>query len=157
MTQKVERKIIIAAPPERVWKAWVEEMNAWWTKPYYNDHDRVTGLHMEPGLGGRYMEMWGENGEGFLIGNVTQWLPPHRLAYTWSEADWQGVNTLIRIELQPDGAGGTVLSYTHEGFERLPAELQRSPDGTALHKRYDFGRNELSTRFKNYIEKGNPA
>ena len=32
---KVERSIVIAAQPERVWQAWVSEMNHWWTKPYY--------------------------------------------------------------------------------------------------------------------------
>src|SRR5574341_501336 len=118
MTHKVERTITIAAPPERVWQAWVHEMNAWWTKPYYNDHSRVMGLRMEPGLGGRYIEEWGANGEGFLIGTITEWLPPLRLAYTWSERGWGGVQTLVQIELQPDGNGGTQLHYTQSGFER---------------------------------------
>lgn len=44
----VERTLTIAAPAERVWSAWVNEMNAWWTEPYYNDHARRTGLVMEP-------------------------------------------------------------------------------------------------------------
>ena len=56
MSDRVESSITIAAAPERVWKAWVEDMNQWWTKPYYNDHARVTGLQMEPGLGGRYIQ-----------------------------------------------------------------------------------------------------
>ena len=149
MTKKVERSIVIAASPERVWKAWVEDMNAWWTKPYYNDHARVTGLHMEPKLGGRYIEKWGEDGAGFLIGQVTVWLPPHRLAYTWTQMDWGGVTTLVQIEFQPDGNGGTKMVYIHEGFERLPDETLRSG--------YDSGWTELATRLKNYIEKGKPS
>ena len=149
MPDKVERLITIAAPPERVWKAWVEEMNAWWTKPYSNDHDRVTGLLLEPRLGGRYIEKWGENGEGFLIGQVTEWLPPTRLAYTWSERSWGGAVTLVRLNFGPDGPGGTRLTYTHAGFERLP-------DGAAAHAGYDSGWSELSQRLKNFIEKGHP-
>jgi len=156
MTKRVDRTIVIAAPPERVWKAWVQEMNAWWTRPYYNDHDRVTGLLMEPGLGGRYIEKWGENGEGFLIGNITQWLPPHRLAYTWTQSDWQGVYTLVRIEFEADGNGGTCMRFIHEGFERLPVDLQVAPSGMTLHEGYDHGWNELSSRLKNFIEKGKP-
>jgi len=155
VTKKIDRTIAIAAPPERVWKAWVEEMNHWWKEPYYNDHERVTGLSMEPGIGGRYIEKWGENGEGFLIGNITQWLPPHRLAYTWTQTDWQGVITLIQIEFESDGNGGTVMKYQHEGFERLPAELQKTPRGETMHG-YDQGWVELSARMKNYIEKGRP-
>jgi uncharacterized protein YndB with AHSA1/START domain len=156
MPKVVDRKIVIAAPPERVWKAWVEEMNAWWTKPYYNDHDRVTGLFMEQRLGGCYIEKWGEHGEGFLIGNITQWLPPHRLAYTWTQADWQGVYTLVRIEFDPDGNGGTCMRFIQEGFERLPEDLQTLPSGMPLRDGYEHGWNELSVRLKNFIEKGKP-
>jgi uncharacterized protein YndB with AHSA1/START domain len=155
MPKKVERMITIAAPPERVWKAWVEEMNAWWTKPYYNDHDLVSGLYMEPRLGGAYIEKWGKNGEGFLIGNITQWLPPRRLAYTWTQSDWQGVMTLIQIEFVPE-ANGTRMTYLHQGFERLPEELHLLPSGMPLEEGYHRGWNELSSRLKNFIEKGRP-
>lgn len=156
MTKRIERMITIDAPPERVWKAWVEEMNAWWTKPYFNDHDRVTGLSMEPGIGGRYIEKWGENGEGFLIGNITEWLPPHRLSYTWSQSDWQGVNTLIRIGFKENDTGGTDMTYIHEGFERLPPELKRTSRGETM-QGYDQGWVELSGRLKNFIESGSPT
>ncbi len=149
MTLKVERTLTIAAPPERVWKAWVEEMNAWWTKPYFNDHARATGLVLEPRLGGRFIEQWCVNGEGFLIGHVTEWLPPVCLAWTWSERDWEGVATLNRLNLEPDGQGGTRLSYQQSGFERLP-------DGANTRTGYDSGWGELSTRLKNFIEKGQP-
>lgn len=146
-TLKVERSLTIAATPERVWKAWVHEMNAWWTKPYYNDHDRVTGLSMDPCLGGKYVEQWGTNGEGFLIGTITEWLPPLRLAYTWSESGWGGVVTLVQIALEPDGNGGTHMSYVQSGFERLP-EPEKNREG------YDYGCGELTTRLKSFIEAG---
>ena len=147
MNRKVERTISIAAAPERVFQAWVEEMNQWWTKPYYNDHERIHGLVLEPKLGGRYIEKWDENGGGFLIGTVVEWLPPIRLAYTWSERGWGGVSTLIRIEFVPDEAGGTRMTYVQEGFERLP-ESDGQRDG------YDRGCKELLDRLKAYIEKG---
>ena len=150
MTKKVERTLTIAAPPERAWKAWVNEMNAWWTEPYYNDHVRRTGLCMEPKLGGRYIEQWGADGAGFLIGVITEWLPPERLAYTWSQADWGGVFTLVRIQLLPDGQGSTRIIYVQEGFERLP-------DGDHVRDGYDYGCNELTNRLKNYVERGQPA
>ena len=150
MSLKVERTITIAASPERVWHAWVHEMNDWWTKPYYNDHDHVTGLYMEPQLGGRYIEKWGEDGAGFLIGHITEWLPPKRLAYTWSERTWEGVTTLIRIEFEPDGNSVTRLTLTQEGFERLP-------EGAVTRDGYQGGSNQLLERFKNFIEKGTPA
>ena len=150
MKQKVERTIMIAAPPDAVWNAWVNEMNAWWTKPYYNDHDHITGLHMEPQLGGRYIEKWGEEGSGFLIGHVTEWLPPLRLSYTWTERTWEGVNTLIRLEFEEERKGITRLKFVQEGFERLPK-------GEETRSGYQGGCNQLLERLKNYIEKGKPA
>jgi uncharacterized protein YndB with AHSA1/START domain len=147
MTQTVERTITIAAPPQRVWQAWVQEMNGWWTKPYYNDHDRVTGLALEPRLGGLFIEKWGEDGSGFVIGQVVEWLPPLRLAYTWTERGWGGVATLVRLEFSPDSPAATRMTFRQEGFERLP-------DGTRQRDGYDSGWNDLSARLKAYVEKG---
>ncbi len=141
---KVERSIVIAAQPERVWRAWVSEMNQWWTKPYYMDSERVTGLVIEPHLGGRYMEKWGEDGSGYLIGHVVEWLPPLRLAYTWSEKSWGGIVTVVRLEFQPE-RGGTRLALVHEGFERLP-------DGEAQRAGYDRGGADLLGKLKAYVE-----
>jgi uncharacterized protein YndB with AHSA1/START domain len=143
---KVERSVVIAAKPERVWRAWVSEMNNWWTRPYYMDAERVTGLAMEPHLGGRYIEKWDEAGSGYLIGHVIEWLPPQRLAYTWSEKSWAGVTTVVHLEFQPEGAS-TRLSLVHEGFERLP-------DGVAQRQGYESGSADLLGKLKAYVEKG---
>ena len=94
MNQHAESAIAISAAPERVWQAWVEEINMWWTKPYYNDHSLVTGLHMEPGLGGRLIEKWGETGSGFLI-DVANLV---RLAID-SNPNWQSVSVSAVIVL----------------------------------------------------------
>ena len=145
MPQEVERIVTIAASPERVWQAWVNEMNAWWTKPYYNDHDLVTGLRMEPCLGGRYIEEWGKNGEGFLIGQITVWLPPRRLAYTWTQRDWEGIITLIEIELEAEGENNTRFTLMHHGFDRLP-------EGAVIRNGYQRGSTELIDRLKDYVE-----
>ena len=75
-----------------------------------------------------------------------EWLPPLRLAYTWTERGWGGVNTLVRIEFAADEQGCTRMTYIQEGFERLPeSDVQR--DG------YDGGCKELIGRLKAYVEK----
>ena len=145
MRSSVESSITVNAAPERVWKAWVEEMNRWWTKPYYNDHALVTGLVMEPRLGGRYFEQWGAEGEGYLIGTIIEWLPPQRLGYTWSERGWGGVNTVVRLEFSPTEGGSTLLRCTHEGFERLP-------DGAKTQRGYQEGWEDLIRKVKAHVE-----
>jgi uncharacterized protein YndB with AHSA1/START domain len=148
MSHKVEHNITLAATPERVWRALVEEMNQWWTKPYYNNEEHMTGQHMEQGLGGRYIEDWGDKGEGFLIGTIVEWLPPFLLAHTWTERDWGGVNTLVRLELAPDQHGGTTLKFTHDGFEHVP-------DSAHQRDEHQHGWGDLIGKLKTYLEKRN--
>jgi uncharacterized protein YndB with AHSA1/START domain len=142
---KVEQSILIAAKRERVWQGWVHEMSAWWSKPYYIDPEKVTGLFMEPRLGGRLIEEWGGNA-GYLIGHVIEWLPPQRLSYTWSEKLWAGIITVVNLEFTTVERQ-TRINLTHKGFERLP-------DGAEKRKSYDHGSADLLGKLKLYLEKG---
>jgi uncharacterized protein YndB with AHSA1/START domain len=142
---KVEQTTLIQAKPERVWEAWVSEINQWWTAPYYNDKSKVSGLEFEPHLGGRFIEKWDEDGSGFLIGHIVEWLPPQRLAYTWSERTWKGIVTLVSLEFQLEGHN-TLLRLVHAGFERLP-------EGEKLRSGYADGHGKLVSRLKNYLER----
>jgi uncharacterized protein YndB with AHSA1/START domain len=141
---KVEQSILIAAKRERVWQGWVEEISAWWSKPYYIDPENVTGLILEPRLGGRFIEEWGKDA-GYLIGHVIEWLPPQRLAYTWSEKSWAGVITVVRLEFISE-KDQTRIDLIHDGFERLP-------DGKEQRKSYEHGSADLLGKLKTYVEK----
>ena len=145
MTLKVEHTITIAAPPERVWQAWVKEINQWWVKPYYSDAELATGLLMEPKLGGHLIEQWGTDGEGFLVGVVIEWLPPRRLAYTWTERGAAGFSTLVEVELAAEGKG-TRLTFTHSGFEQY-ADSQHQRD------EHQGGWEDLIDHLKTHVEK----
>ena len=142
---KLERTTLISASPERVWQAWVSEINQWWTAPYYNDTNRVSGLEFEPRLGGRFIERWGEDGSGYLIGQIVEWLPPQRLAYTWTERNWGGIVTLVSLQFQPEGPN-TLLGLVHAGFERLP-------EGEKMRAGYADGHGRLMARLKAYLER----
>jgi uncharacterized protein YndB with AHSA1/START domain len=141
---KVEKSIVVAAKPDRVWRAWTGEIAKWWTKPYFIDAERATGLTLEPQVGGRFMETWGDGGAGYLLGQVVEWLPPHRLAFTWSESDWAGASTVVKVKFEPDGQG-TRVTLTHEGFERVP-------DGEGQRSGYTAGWGDLLDKLKAYTD-----
>ncbi|HET7087805.1 MAG TPA: SRPBCC domain-containing protein [Anaerolineae bacterium] len=141
---KVEKSISIAAKPERVWQAWTGEISKWWTRPYFNDAERATGLMLEPHLGGRFIETWGDRGAGYLIGHVIEWLPPHRFAFTWAEKPWSGVSTVVWVTLKAEGQA-TRVTLIHEGFDRLP-------DGAAQRSSYEAGWGDLLGKLKAYVE-----
>ncbi len=144
MELKVERSLALPGTPERVWKGWTEDLNRWWVRPFYNDAERVTGLRFEPWAGGRFLEEWGPNGEGFLIGHVVQWLPPLRLAYTWTETRWAGISTLVTIDLAPKSGGQTHFHLVQSGFERLP-------DGEKMREGYASGHLQLVGRLEEFL------
>ncbi|MFQ5946216.1 MAG: SRPBCC domain-containing protein [Anaerolineae bacterium] len=141
---KVEKSITITAGTERVWEALTGEIAAWWTRPYFVDGDRATGLQMDPQLGGRLVETWGEDGSGYLVGRVVEWLPPMQLGFTWMEKAWEGASTVVWVELRPEGSG-TKLSLVHEGFERVP-------DGKATQESYAPGWEDLMAKLKAHSE-----
>lgn len=141
---KVEQSILVEAKPERVWQGWVTEISAWWSKPYFIDPENVTGLILEPRLGGRFIEEWGKEA-GYLLGQVIEWLPPQRLSYTWSERSWSGILTVVHLEFI-DLKDRTKINLIHEGFERLP-------DGKEQLTGYDRGSADLLGKLKAHVEK----
>jgi|SRR5579859_3791907 len=142
--QTIDQTITIAARPERVWQALTSEIANWWGQPYLRDAERSRGMVIEQQVGGRLMESWGDQGVGYLIGHVVEWLPPQRLACTWMEKEWAGISTFVSIELAPDGQQ-TQVRLLHEGFERLP-------DGAHQRLGFDQGWADLLNRCKRYVE-----
>ncbi len=53
--EQVELEIEIAASPEKVWKALMEDTTFWWPKNFYTG-PKAKGFHIEPRLGGRAYE-----------------------------------------------------------------------------------------------------
>jgi len=146
---KVEKSIVIAASPERVWRAWTDEISRWWVKPYFIDPERALGLVIEPHAGGRFVEKWGDDGVGYLLGHVIEWLPPQRLAFTWTENDWSGVSTVVSVKFHEEGRG-TRVTLVHEGFDRVP-------DGAGQRSSYESGWGDLLGKCQAYAEKGNSS
>jgi uncharacterized protein YndB with AHSA1/START domain len=150
MELKVDKIVELPVSQERAWRAWTEDIDRWWAGPYYNDARRVTGLRFETFVGGRFLEEWGTDGRGFLIGHVVEWFPPHRLAYTWTESRWRGVATLVGLDFESLGPERTRLHLVHTGFERLP-------EGERMQQGYAGGHEELMQRLKIWLEKPSPA
>jgi len=119
-------EVVVAVGPERAFEAFTNEINRWWKKdsPFWNDKNRRLGLRFEPHVGGRFIEVYDEDGEGFEIGRITAWEAGKRVAYTWRQADWpdDGI-TNVEVTFEPVD-GGTRVRIEQTGFERLPGGLE---------------------------------
>lgn len=101
--EQVEVEIEIAANPERVWKALVEDTNFWWPKDFYTS-PRVKGFYIEPRLGGRVFEDWGD-GAGVIWFQVFAVNPLHSIDLEGCMAVPYGpAHTLLHLELEARGA-----------------------------------------------------
>jgi DNA-binding transcriptional ArsR family regulator/uncharacterized protein YndB with AHSA1/START domain len=72
-TVRIATELRFRATPERVFRALTDETLAWF--PHSYGEDRTIAVIVEPFVGGRHYEDWG-NGTGHLYGHVTVYDPP---------------------------------------------------------------------------------
>ncbi|MFM9996294.1 MAG: SRPBCC family protein [Phycisphaerales bacterium] len=110
----IELTYTINAPRDRVWKALVSQTAAWWPASFFTD-PRSTGVSIEPGPGGRWVEHWGAGGRhgGVLWYTTLVWNPPHAIeAVGHISPDWGGPTvSMIKLTLEESG-GTTTLRLT---------------------------------------------
>ncbi len=123
MTSKVFVALRVKATPERAFEVFVGEIGAWW-KPngLFQTTPRAPGvLAFEPGQGGRLIETLA-NGKVFEIGRITAWEPPHRLEFSWRQANFPP-ELKTEVEVRFEGVGAeTRVSIEHRGFHQVPAD-----------------------------------
>jgi uncharacterized protein YndB with AHSA1/START domain len=133
-------QVAVDASPDDAFRIFTEEIGLWWRRgtPYWNDPVRGLSIRIEPGIGGRFLEVYDlETETGFEVGRVTTWEPGRRLAFTWINLGWpEGVTTDVELTFEPHG-DETLVTLRHSGFERL------GPDAERLMTGYDMGWKEV--------------
>lgn len=119
----VTETISVKAPIEKVFAAYVERINEWWPRrgaqfrytfsPEDVGPDRI---RFEARVGGRFYETFA-NGEEYVIGTIQEYSPPHKIAYTWKDPDWNA-ETLVEVTFA-QSEDQTILNLRHTGFEAL--------------------------------------
>lgn len=114
----------VAVPREVAFDLFTREIDLWWRRgpKYRHAADRPGRIAIEPQVGGRVYEQWtaadGSQRE-FVIGAVTAWQPPERLAFTWRNATFAPIEqTDVEVTFAVAGTG-TLVMVRHRGFESL--------------------------------------
>jgi uncharacterized protein YndB with AHSA1/START domain len=131
-------EVIVKVDPERAFEAFTAEINNWWKRdsPFWMDRNRRLGLRFEPHVGGRFLEVYDENGEGYEIGRITAWEPGSKVAYTWRQSDWPE-DAITNVEVTFEAVeGGTRVRMRQTGWDRVPG-------GTEIAKGYSQGASTL--------------
>lgn len=116
----------VEVDPATAFEVFTDHIDSWYVRgPYsWKEPDRALGIRLEPGVGGRLLEVYdNDTGDGFAMGRVTAWEPGVRLAF----ADLvSGVSpnfpTEVEVRFEPSGAG-TRVSLEHRGLNQLPADM----------------------------------
>lgn len=133
-------EVVVDAAPEEAFRIFTDEIGLWWRRntPYWNDGERGLYIRLEPGVGGRFIEVYDpETDTGFEAGRVTAWEPGERLGLTWTQVGWpDGVSTDIEVTFEAAGHG-TLVRIAQTGFERVGTGAEEFRAG------YQSGWNEI--------------
>lgn len=148
MTSKVFVALRVKASPERAFAVFVGDIGAWWRpNGLFQTTPRAPGrLSFEPGEGGRLIETLA-SGKVFEIGRISAWEPPHRLAFSWRQANFPP-DLLTEVEVRFEAVGEeTRVSVEHRGFDQVPEGAARHgfPDQLLLMRLADWWRSLLTS------------
>jgi uncharacterized glyoxalase superfamily protein PhnB len=109
MSRSVSSSVEVAVDPGTAFDAFTAEVDFWWVRGPINHFDagRCRAMRIEPGVGGRLLEIYDEAaGDVLELAKITAWDPGHRLV-------WESTNDDVTIEVRFDAtAGGTLVQVT---------------------------------------------
>jgi uncharacterized protein YndB with AHSA1/START domain len=126
MTAPVEPlhvEIDLRCSARHAFTTWTERIGTWWPGGHLTSGDPDATVHLEPGVGGRIFERTAD-GREIPWGEVTEWQPPHRLAYLWHIRRTREQATDVRVDFVDAGDGTSRVVIQHTGWERLGDEAR---------------------------------
>jgi hypothetical protein len=124
-TDVVTVTIEVALDPLVAFEVFTEEIGRWWRPGPINwyDNRRAVGTRIEPGVGGRWLELYDEAaGEVLEIARVQVWEPGRRLVLLYRDGGHELDGTEVEVRFEPID-DGTRVTLEHRGWERLAAEI----------------------------------
>lgn len=123
---RVKVSMRVEVEPEMAFEVFTTRIDLWWKRGprFRNGRGEQALIAIEPGVGGRVFETVAEaSGAPHVLelGRVRVWEPPHRLAFSWRNANFApGEVTDVEVSFEP-AAGATMVIVTHSGWSRLRA------------------------------------
>jgi uncharacterized protein YndB with AHSA1/START domain len=114
----------ISAPPERVYRAWLEpELLQRWMAP---ESTQVAWVEVDERIGG-YYRIWQENAGGNIGGfdcELLELVPSERIVWRWgfvgpARADGPTFDSRLTVTLREAPGGSTHLDLVHEHLDAL--------------------------------------
>ena len=141
---QIEQELTLHAPRSVVFAALINDIGTWWGEHSYKP-DRVKGIVVEPKVGGRFFEDWG-NGEGWLFATVIGFDLDTGIDMVGPMGMDGPVVGTISYELADAPGGGTTLKLSHQAMGLFPEAMEGD---------YRAGWTDLlDTRLRAFVERG---
>ena len=95
-SHSVTSSVAVTVDPATAFSVFTEELDCWWVQGPINFYDssRAYGMRIEPGVGGRIVEVYDDaTGDGLELARITVWEPGRRLT-------WQSVRDDVEVDVQ---------------------------------------------------------
>jgi uncharacterized protein YndB with AHSA1/START domain len=136
----ISKSIFVKRPVAAAFKHFTADIGRWWPlkEGFSRGGERSNEIFLEGRVGGRFFERYAD-GEESVIGLVTAFEPPARVAFTWRQSSWNA-DTQVEVRFAAEG-DGTRVTLEHRGWEAL------SDTARASHTSYGSGWELLLSRF----------
>lgn len=123
--ESVTVSVEVSVEPGTAFDIFTAEIGRWWRPGPINWYDawRAVGTSIEPGVGGRWLEIYDEDaGDVLEIGRILVWEPGARLVLLYRDGGHALDGT--EIEVRFDAVeNGTRVTLEHRGWERIDREI----------------------------------
>jgi uncharacterized protein YndB with AHSA1/START domain len=138
--EPVRKSVTVPAAPQRAFELFTAHIQEWWPLATHSvGLDRAVGIAFGEGAGATIIETLAD-GATSVWGTITDWEPPHRVAFTWHPGNPEAEETHVEVTFTEDGPGSTVVRLVHSGWERRP-------DGGPAREGYNSGWDPVIARF----------
>ncbi len=121
----IQKTIIVRCDLEKAFRAWTEQIDAWWPKGHSRSGDPRTTVVLEPHLGGRLYERTPEGVE-HAWGQVIAWDSPRHFALHWYLGSSADKPTRVEVHFRAQANGHTRVDLLHRGPELIGEQWGRT-------------------------------
>ena len=128
----LRKTVTVPLEPARAFELFTTRFGEWWPLATHSVWLEDAALVWFPCEAGGSITETMRDGSTCAWGTVTSWDPPAAVCFTWHPGQPESWAGDIEVRFTPDGAGATLVTLTHSGWERRA-------DGARARLGYDSG------------------
>lgn len=118
--EPVRKSVIVPAAPQRAFELFTAHFKEWWPLATHSvGVEHAVGVAFGEGVGSVIIETLAD-GTTSVWGAITDWEPPHRVAFTWHAGTPEGEATRVEVTFSQRGPGSTLGCWSTRAGSTAP-------------------------------------